>query len=93
MTRPLDASLAVYEAGSASILLVFLLYETDYAAILPHFLQYEAASAANLPLILLYEADRAAILLHILNMMPILVQFCPFSCYMQPISLVSWCWR
>ncbi len=63
MTRPLDASLAVYEADSATILLVFYQHEADYATILPHFLQYEADSAANLPFILLYEADRAAILL------------------------------
>ena len=62
VTRPSDASLAVYEAGSASILLVFLWNEAD-----PHFLQYETDSAANLPLILLYEADRAAILLLILK--------------------------
>ena len=53
------ASAAVYEAGSASIV-VFLLYAADYAAILHHFLQYEANSAANLPPVL----DRAAILLH-----------------------------
>ena len=53
MARPLDASLAVYEADSATILLVFYQHEADYATILPHFL----------PFILLYEADRAAILL------------------------------
>ena len=67
MTRPLDASLAVYEADSATILLVFYQHEADYATILPHFLQYEADSAANLPLLLSYEADRAAILLPILK--------------------------
>ena len=67
MTRPLDASLAVYEADSATILLVFYQHEADYVIILLHFLQYEADSAANLPLLLSYEADRAAILLHILK--------------------------
>ena len=55
LPRPLDASLAVYEADSATILFVFPKCEADYAIILPHFLQYEADSAANLPLILLYE--------------------------------------
>ena len=67
MTRPLDASLAVYEADSATILLVFYQHEADYATVLPHFLEYEADSAANLPLLLSYEADRAAILLPILE--------------------------
>ena len=67
MTRPLDASLAIYEAGFATMLLVFLQDEADYACIPPHLLQYEADSSANLPLILLYEADHASILLHILK--------------------------
>ena len=67
VTRPLDASLAIYEAGFATMLLVFLQDEADYACILPHLLQYEADSSANLPLILLYEADHASILLQILK--------------------------
>ena len=67
MTRQLDASLAIYESDSATILFVFPKNEADYAIIPPHFLQYEADSAANLPLLLSYEADRAAILLPILK--------------------------
>ena len=85
---PLDVSLAGYGADFAAMLLAFLKYEAGYACILPNSLQYEAASAANLPVSLLREVDRAAIPLHILNMMPILLQFRPFSCYMKPISLV-----
>ena len=72
MTRPLDASLKIYEADSATSLLIFLQYEADYGAILPLFLQYEAASAANLPVSLLYEVDCAAIRLHIMSTIPIL---------------------
>ena len=72
---PLDASLKIYEADSATSLLVFLQYEADYGAILPLFLQYEAASAANLPVSLLYEVDCAAIRLHIMSTIPILLQF------------------
>ena len=71
MTRPLDASLKIYEADSATSLLIFLQYEADYGAILPLFLQYEAASAANLPVSLLYEVDCAAIRLHIMSTIPI----------------------
>ncbi len=90
MTRPLDASLKIYEADSATSLLIFLQYEADYGAILPLFLQYEAASAANLPVSLLYEVDCAAIRLHIMSTIPILLQFQPFSRYMKPISLISY---
>ena len=76
VTRPLgrvtsgntasDASIGrvtVYEASSASILVVFPQSETDYAGILLHFLQYEADSAANLPFIFCY-------------MKPIVLPFC-----------------
>ena len=80
-------SLAVYEADSATILLVFYQHEADYATILPHFLQYEADSAANLPFILLYEADRAAIVLPILEYDADSAAILPLSCHMNfPLS-------
>ena len=77
MTRPLgrvtgDNSDGRSAAYSAAMLLPFVLL----------ILLYEAASAVILPLIVLYKVDAAAILEYI---MPILLQFCPFSCDMKPI--------